>query len=70
MAAEISADLVQVGVVPEGFESLKEGSATVIHKGKNEVFYNPAQVANRDLSIAVLKWFIAKREEEFRAGAA
>ena len=33
---------------------------------KNDVFYNKAQVVNRDLSIAVIKTFIKKRNEELK----
>lgn len=43
-------------LVPEGFSSVTEGKATILHEG-NDVFYNKAQVVNRDISIAVLRWF-------------
>ncbi|KAI5080955.1 hypothetical protein GOP47_0004138 [Adiantum capillus-veneris] len=42
---------------------IKEGQAKILLHG-NDVFYNKAQVVNRDLSIAVLRSFIAKRQEE------
>ncbi|EKX53270.1 hypothetical protein GUITHDRAFT_40201, partial [Guillardia theta CCMP2712] len=42
---------------------LKEGKAEVLHK-PGEAFYNPAQVQNRDLSIAVLREFFKLRDEE------
>lgn len=48
--------------VPEGFESVTEGKATVLSKG-NSVFYNRAQVVNRDISIAVLRWFAQQNSE-------
>lgn len=34
-----------------------EGRATIALEG-NTVFYNKAQVVNRDLSVAVLRWFV------------
>jgi tRNA G26 N,N-dimethylase Trm1 len=46
--------------VPEGFSSVTEGKATILQQG-NSVFYNKAQVVNRDISIAVLRWFIKQR---------
>ncbi|KAK9907632.1 hypothetical protein WJX75_007284 [Coccomyxa subellipsoidea] len=54
--------------VPEGYTLLKEGQATILQHG-NDVFYNPAQVINRDLSIAVLRYFVQQRREEIAAGA-
>jgi tRNA G26 N,N-dimethylase Trm1 len=54
--------------VPEGFSSVSEGSASIIHE-TGHVFYNPAQVQNRDLSIACLNVFskIYRLEKEARA---
>ncbi|XP_047317155.1 probable tRNA (guanine(26)-N(2))-dimethyltransferase 2 [Impatiens glandulifera] len=43
---------------------IKEGEAEILMHTKNEVFYNKAQVNNRDMSIAVLRTFISKRKEE------
>jgi tRNA (guanine26-N2/guanine27-N2)-dimethyltransferase len=51
-------------VVPEGFTTLTEGEATILTQGNNEAFYNPAQVVNRDLSIAVINHFQKVRAEE------
>lgn len=42
---------------------LREGEADILLHG-NDVFYNKAQVVNRDMSIAVLRVFAAKRQEE------
>lgn len=42
---------------------LKEGQAEILMRG-NDVFYNKAQIVNRDLSIAVVRAFLIKREEE------
>jgi tRNA G26 N,N-dimethylase Trm1 len=44
---------------PEGFELLTEGKATVLHP-KGQVFYNPIQQFNRDMSILTIKHFIKK----------
>jgi tRNA (guanine26-N2/guanine27-N2)-dimethyltransferase len=54
--------------IPEGFSSICEGSASIIHE-TGHVFYNPAQVQNRDLSIACLNVFskIYRQEKEARA---
>eukprot|EP00037_Helgoeca_nana_P009379 m.82190 g.82190 ORF g.82190 m.82190 type:complete len:148 (+) comp19542_c0_seq3:157-600(+) len=43
----------------EGSEyvEVKEGSATILFPAAGEVFYNPVQEFNRDLSIAVLNHF-------------
>ncbi|KAG8366972.1 hypothetical protein BUALT_Bualt16G0023900 [Buddleja alternifolia] len=46
------------------FVVIKEGEAEILMHAKNEVFYNKAQVNNRDMSIAVLRTFISKREQE------
>lgn len=50
------------GVIPEGFEELIEGAARAVYR-KGEVFYNPAQVVNRDLSVLVLRWLQRERGE-------
>ena len=49
--------------IPDGFSAQKEGKAVILQKG-NEVFYNPAQVVNRDLSIAVINYFNSVRKNE------
>ncbi|CAD7703013.1 unnamed protein product [Ostreobium quekettii] len=46
---------------------IREGKAAILQHG-NEVFYNKAQVINRDLSIAVLKYFAEQREAEIASG--
>ncbi len=45
---------------------IREGKARVLLTDKNDVFYNKAQVVNRDISIAVIKTFIERRKEELR----
>jgi len=66
--ARPSLDKVSAKPVPEGFSSISEGSASIIHE-IGHVFYNPAQVQNRDLSIACLNVFskIYRQEKEIRA---
>eukprot|EP00897_Mesotaenium_endlicherianum_P008110 jgi/Mesen1/7327/ME000376S06488 len=51
---------------PEGFSVLKEGEARILQHG-NDVFYNKAQIVNRDLSIAALRLFVEKRQAELLA---
>lgn len=43
---------------------IKEGEAEILMHAKNEVFYNKTQVNNRDMSIAVLRVFVSKRQQE------
>ncbi|XP_057447743.1 tRNA (guanine(26)-N(2))-dimethyltransferase 2-like [Lotus japonicus] len=49
------------------FKIIKEGEAEILMHAENEVFYNKAQVNNRDMSIAVLRTFISKRKQEHEA---
>ncbi|CAI8594215.1 unnamed protein product [Vicia faba] len=51
----------------EDFKIIKEGEAEILMHKKNTVFFNKAQVNNRDLSIAVLRTFISKRKQEHEA---
>ncbi|GFR46050.1 hypothetical protein Agub_g7520, partial [Astrephomene gubernaculifera] len=53
--------------IPEGYKILQEGKARILKKG-NEVFYNEAQVTNRDLSVAALRLFLQRREKEIASG--
>ncbi|KAL4430759.1 hypothetical protein ABPG75_006015 [Micractinium tetrahymenae] len=55
--------------VPEGFTVRTEGKVSILQSG-NDVFFNPAQVINRDMSLSVLKYFIAQREKEIESGEA
>ena len=43
---------------------LQEGSAEVLFPSLNDVFYNPVQEFNRDLTTAVIQNFIEQRTEE------
>ncbi|KAF2313697.1 hypothetical protein GH714_012770 [Hevea brasiliensis] len=51
----------------DDYTIIKEGKAEILMHNKNKVFFNKAQVHNRDLSIAVLRTFISKRKEEHEA---
>ncbi|KAF3329183.1 putative tRNA (guanine(26)-N(2))-dimethyltransferase 2 [Carex littledalei] len=53
--------------IPEGYTVVKEGEAQILMQTSNTVFFNKAQVNNRDMSIAVLRTFIEKRKEEHEA---
>ncbi|KAG6396146.1 hypothetical protein SASPL_142288 [Salvia splendens] len=46
---------------------IKEGEAEILMHVKNQVFFNKAQVNNRDISLAVLRTFISKRQQEHEA---
>jgi tRNA (guanine26-N2/guanine27-N2)-dimethyltransferase len=58
--AQSSVETAPPGVTPLGHEELVEGLARVIFR-KGDVFYNPAQVVNRDLSVLVLRWLQRER---------
>ncbi|RCV45533.1 hypothetical protein SETIT_9G462100v2 [Setaria italica] len=49
------------------YEIRREGEAEILFLKSNAVFFNPVQVHNRDMSIAVLRTFVAKRKEEHEA---
>ncbi|EGG18504.1 putative N(2),N(2)-dimethylguanosine tRNA methyltransferase [Cavenderia fasciculata] len=46
--------------------SITEGSATIVYNSQNEVFYNPVQEFNRDLSILMIQLFIEQRNKELK----
>ncbi len=46
------------------FQEIREGSATLIVPAGNQVFYNPVQEMNRDMSIAVIRTWAALRRRE------
>lgn len=46
-------------IIPEGLKELREGSAKVLYR-EGEVFYNPIQEFNRDLSVLFLQLFVDK----------
>eukprot|EP00249_Psilotum_nudum_P016095 c25652_g1_i2 orf=298-1329(-) len=51
-------------VDPSAYSILKEGEADILLQHGNDVFYNKAQIVNRDLSIAVLRAYVTKIQEE------
>jgi tRNA (guanine26-N2/guanine27-N2)-dimethyltransferase len=53
---------------PEGYSIVTEGKANILFPEGNQVFYNPAQEVNRDLSIMMIKMFQQelKKEKETR----
>ncbi|KAJ6823668.1 putative tRNA (guanine(26)-N(2))-dimethyltransferase 2 isoform X1 [Iris pallida] len=50
-----------------GYTIIKEGEAEILMQSSNAVFFNKAQVNNRDMSIAILRTLITKRKEEHAA---
>jgi tRNA (guanine26-N2/guanine27-N2)-dimethyltransferase len=42
-------------VAPNDMKTITEGSATMLYNSSSEVFYNPVQILNRDLSVTVLR---------------
>lgn len=46
------------------FRALRENSATQLFVDADAVFYNPVQETNRDLSVAIIKRYIAMRRTE------
>ncbi|KAK8782526.1 hypothetical protein V5799_016138 [Amblyomma americanum] len=57
--------VAKVDKVPQ--TSVTEGKAEVFFPSSRDVFYNPVQEFNRDMSIAVIQEFIAVRREEVAA---
>jgi len=51
----------------EDYEIIREGEAEILQLKEKAAFFNPVQVHNRDMSIAVLRAFVAKRKEEHEA---
>ncbi|KAM3392169.1 hypothetical protein ACQJBY_013359 [Aegilops geniculata] len=60
-ASAFASEPPEIAAAPE---TVREGRAEIFADKSNSVFFNKAQVNNRDLSIAVLRWFILKRQEE------
>ncbi|XP_054923702.2 tRNA (guanine(26)-N(2))-dimethyltransferase isoform X2 [Dermacentor andersoni] len=61
--SQLPLDLVaRIDKVPQ--TSVTEGKAEVFFPSSHDVFYNPVQEFNRDMSIAVIQEFIATRREE------
>ncbi|KAG0363250.1 RNA methyltransferase tRNA(m5U54)methyltransferase [Podila minutissima] len=49
---------------PAGFKKVTEGKATILFPDTNEVFYNPIQEFNRDISIAAIRTWDEIYQEE------
>jgi tRNA (guanine26-N2/guanine27-N2)-dimethyltransferase len=62
---KVKKSLGKKGLPSEG-KLVEEGTAKVFFQG--DVFYNPVQVFNRDLSIHVIKAFDVLRKEELKTG--
>ncbi|KAG0080341.1 RNA methyltransferase tRNA(m5U54)methyltransferase [Linnemannia elongata] len=52
------------GPAPAGFKKVTEGKATILFPDTNEVFYNPIQEFNRDISIAAIRTWDEIYQEE------
>ncbi|XP_004342670.2 TRMT1 protein [Capsaspora owczarzaki ATCC 30864] len=64
-AMQASSGSTEAGqAMPPGFVSVKESSTTILFPDTNEVFYNPVQEFNRDLSSAAITVFSDILEEE------
>jgi tRNA (guanine26-N2/guanine27-N2)-dimethyltransferase len=55
MDTEAPQQVAEEQQVPEGFNVVKEGSASILYPEGNQVFYNPVQEFNRDISILNLR---------------
>jgi tRNA (guanine26-N2/guanine27-N2)-dimethyltransferase len=58
--------LLAISVEFEGakYSAIKENQSSILFKNANEVFYNPVQEVNRDISVAVLKAFVSRLSAE------
>ena len=52
----------------EAAEHITEGAATILVRAKNEVFYNPVQEFNRDMSIACIRAYCDMLSEDKEVG--
>lgn len=64
--APTTEDVEKTVAAPEGFSVLQEGKARILQR-ENDVFYNKAQVVNRDLSLSVMRQFQRTRAREHEA---
>ncbi|KAL4086787.1 hypothetical protein PRIC1_013847 [Phytophthora ramorum] len=58
------AKTLQSKPAPPGHKIIREGDGVMIFPEQNQVFYNPVQVLNRDLSIAIISEFARTRARE------
>ncbi|RQM11430.1 hypothetical protein DD237_003960 [Peronospora effusa] len=63
LAASLATKL-QEKPAPIGHKIIREGNGVMIFPEQNQVFYNPVQVLNRDLSIAMISEFARCRARE------
>ncbi|KAL3663062.1 hypothetical protein V7S43_012002 [Phytophthora oleae] len=63
-SASSLAQTLQNKPAPEGHKIIREGDGVMIFPEQNQVFYNPVQVLNRDLSIAMISEFARTRARE------
>jgi tRNA (guanine26-N2/guanine27-N2)-dimethyltransferase len=52
------------GNIPDGYEVIVEGQASMLYEKKEAVFYNKVQVLNRDTSIQTIRLFAEQRIKE------
>ncbi|EGD83555.1 hypothetical protein PTSG_12138 [Salpingoeca rosetta] len=57
MSSTATASTAERPATPDGFVKITEGEATILFPSSDEVFYNPVQVFNRDLSTCVITAF-------------
>ncbi|XP_064098710.1 LOW QUALITY PROTEIN: tRNA (guanine(26)-N(2))-dimethyltransferase-like [Macrobrachium nipponense] len=55
---------IQIDTTP--YTSVSEGKAEVLFPSTHDVFYNPVQEFNRDLSVAVLRQFASEHQDGIR----
>ena len=53
--------------ISQEFNTVQEGKATILTPKQDEVFYNPIQQFNRDLSIMAIKAYDEIRHEKIQA---
>lgn len=51
-------------IIPNGFKVIKEGISSILIPECGNVFYNPVQEFNRDISVAVIKVFQSLYHQE------
>ena len=64
LAKPVSATQHAPGPAPAGFRVLTEHSAHLLFPVDNEVFYNNAQIFNRDLSVLVARLVLARKRAD------
>ncbi|KAF2076456.1 hypothetical protein CYY_002259 [Polysphondylium violaceum] len=62
-----SAETASTTTDPDNIVKVQENTTTILYNNQNEVFYNPVQEFNRDVSILMIKLFIQERKQELAA---